>query len=168
MCPPCFILTWSFETPPWILGQAVYYIYFIRVCIYSFCRPYTYHSLPYNFSFCSLKLDFTIVSCEFLKLIEIQAIFLQVFLDSIEGSFVRVRRSEQDVNTCWKEKAYFSKSQVYGNRSWLYCVHEGKAHGSTVSNASFIQLHFTQGRKILCSNWGICLQERCLVCGSLP
>jgi hypothetical protein len=55
----------------------------------------------------SWRLDFTLGSREFHKLIEIQAIFLQVFLDIIDDSFVRVRSSEQDVYTGWKEEIYF-------------------------------------------------------------
>jgi hypothetical protein len=40
----------------------------------------------------------------FHELIEIDSILLQVLLHIIQGSFVRVRRSEQDVNTYWKRR----------------------------------------------------------------
>jgi hypothetical protein len=59
----------------------------------------------YRFYLCSWEFNIlALISLIFHKMIEIKAIFFQVFLHIIQGSFVRVRSSEHDVNACCKKE----------------------------------------------------------------
>jgi hypothetical protein len=103
------------------------------------------------FSFCSWKsIALTVISLHFRKLIEIQATIRQVFLHITEGSFVRVRTSEQDVNACWKEETYLCRNLFQKNCSWLYCDPRGIALEWTQLKSTFIQLHFSSAAKMCC------------------
>jgi hypothetical protein len=66
--------------------------------------PSKHQSVTLNLILCSWRLNvFTVITVPFHKLIDIQAILLQVSLHIIQGPFVRVRSSERDVNTSWKK-----------------------------------------------------------------
>jgi hypothetical protein len=69
-----------------------------------------------NLSLDSWKLNaLTVISIPFHKLIEIQAICLQVFLHFIQSFCIGIRSSERDVNEYWKEKTRLCRSELHEN-----------------------------------------------------
>jgi hypothetical protein len=96
------------------------YIYILYILLQS-----RHQSVTINFVLSSWRLNmFTVTIFPFHKLIDIQVILLQVFLHIIQGPFIRVWRSEPDVNTSWKKgdsltlKKTFSKLHLTVFKEW--------------------------------------------------